>query len=424
MIRSNIPKPDRKQSFVTRLLDYEICPTVDPRLRALSHPLAVLSMAAVAALLCGFFVAPQGYVLCGAISTVIAIGCLWPWLALRGVDCQLRFHGSRAEEDEPTDIEIVIQNRWPWPVWGIAIAGGFERSESVEELEPALAVAQIGGWSRTQLTWPFVPEVRGRYPLVQPQLMSGFPFGIWQAKKPVKVLSHLIVWPRRFRLPPMLVPSGKRCWAGHPSENGSGRFGQRSAVRAYRRGDSMRQIHWRKTALHDRLISYDQENHAAAEALISLDTDPALHRGSGSDASMEWAIRIAASVCAALVTQHIRITLVAHAGRYCSQGSGGSPAGLLDWLATLETNRQPAGLDTERARSRCRPGVISIHITTNHSHSISGDSIVVATDLNPGEKQRESRAAGSWMTIARGQDVASQVRSGWQRSPGRRRRAV
>ena len=384
---------------------------------ALRNPLAVLVLAGIASLLCGLFVAPQGYVLCGAISMVIAIGCCWPWIALRGVDCQLTFQSARTEEGKPTVIKMLITNRWPWPVWGLAIEGGLELpsdEESVASAKPAIAVAQVSGWSKSKFEVPFVPMIRGQYPLSPPRLVTEFPFGLWKVGKPVKVFSKLIVWPRRFRLPPLTMPNGQRSWTGQPCEMATGRLGQRTSVREYRLGDSIRQIHWAKTAAHDRLISYDREGHAVLEALVSVDTHPNLHRGAGADASVEWALRIAASVCDALIHQRIRVQVIAHAGRFTTKSLAGTPVALLDWLATLETAKERNIPSAESRRSRSRSGALSIHITTDRSPSISGDSIVL-TDETTSDAPAKPKAR-CWMTVVDSRDIESQVRYGWQRT--------
>ena len=408
---------DRSWSEFWRVLHSRYVQLAAPYFQLLCRPLSVLVLAGLTALLCGLFVAPQGFVLFGVIAIVVAIGCVWPWIGIRGLDCEIQFPAARSEEGKPTDMEISITNRWPWPVWGLTIEGGFNRLDQTD-----VAVARIDGWSRAELRWAFTPQVRGRYPETQPTLGTEFPFGLWRAEKPVKVLSRLTVWPRRFQLPPLLLPCGKQSWNGQPMETASGRFGQRSSVRDYCLGDSMRQIHWAKTALYDKLVSYEQEGNAVTEALISLDTHPSLHRGSGAGGSVEWALRIAASICDTLLKQRISVSVVAHAGHFRSQLKGNSSVALLDWLATLGTENTRRSTDAERARKKSQHESLSIHITTNHSREISGDSIVLVTD---GETiQHSVDSTRGWMSVASSGDIEFQVRLGWQRTPGRRRYAV
>ena len=393
----------------------------------LLQPISVLVLAGLTALLGGLFVAPQGYIICAAISTVIAIGCAWPWIGLRGLDCQLRFIGTRTEEGKPVEIEISITNRWPFPAWGLAIEGGFhllsEEQHSGSE-SPVIAVSRIDGWSRTRHRWQFVPEVRGEYPLANPRLITGFPFGLWKAEKPVKVLSRMIVWPRRFRLPPLLLPGGTQSCAGQPSEGTTGRFGQRTAVREYRPGDSMRQIHWAKTAFYDKLVSWEREGYANTEALVSLDTHPSLHRGTGPNSSIEWAVRIAASICETLLKQQISVNVVSDAGSYRAKMHGNQTIAMLDWLATLGTDKTHGVAKTGKAKARSRSAGLTIHVTTIHSSGISTDSVVLVTGPDGKATRYENSNTRSWMTIAAEGNIESQVRAGWQRGLGSSRHAV
>ena len=178
----------------TLFVEREFCTWATPYLRWFRQPLGVLMLLATAALLCGLFVAPQGFVVLAAILAVISIGCIWPWIGIRGVSCQLKFTANRTEEGKPVEAELVIANRWPWPVWGLAIEGGFaaqDESGNEETNQASIAVARVGGWSRGYFNWTFTPEQRGCFPMTDPKLVTEFPFGLWKAKRGVEVLSKL-----------------------------------------------------------------------------------------------------------------------------------------------------------------------------------------------------------------------------------------
>ena len=44
-----------------------------------------LALTAIAALLCGLFVAPQGFVVFASVAAVIVVGCVWPWFESSGI---------------------------------------------------------------------------------------------------------------------------------------------------------------------------------------------------------------------------------------------------------------------------------------------------------------------------------------------------
>ena len=410
------------QKFSKHLVEREYCVWLAPYLSPLCRPLGVLALTAIAALLCGLFVAPQGFVVFGSVIAVIAVGCIWPWFGTRGLSCQLSFAVTQTEEGKPVEAELVITNRWPWPVWGLAIEGGFDRVGQAEK-QATVAISRVGGWSRGHYRWSFTPTVRGRYPITCPQLVTEFPFGLWKARKRVHVASSVIAWPARFPLPPLPLPSGTPSCVGQPSDCVVGDSGHRTTVREFRHGDSMRQIHWAKTALYDKLISYEREGLAVGDATITLDTHPSLHPESGPDSTLEWSIRIAASVGDALLRQGVGLTLVSHSARFRSIATGNNPSGMLDWLATLDTSVR----STTEGRTTSSPSysltALTAHITTDLSDVIASDSIVLLTEPNRPLTQCTRSATNGWMTVKPNADIATQIRKGWRNGPRRTRYA-
>ena len=417
--------PVRKLLTTLRVLvaERQYCKWATPYLAWLRRPLGVLAMLGVSALLCGLLVAPQGFVVLAAILSVIAVGCVWPWVGIRGVSCQLRFASIRTEEGKPVEAELVISNRWPWPVWGLAVEGGFDSADDPTQ-PPAVAVARIAGWSRGYFHWTFTPKLRGQYPMTAPRLVTEFPFGLWKAQKSIDVRSTLIVWPARFQLPPLELPSGTQSWAGQNSECASGNVGHRTSVREYRVGDSMRQVHWAKTALYDKLVSYEREGQAITEAKIALDTHPSLHQGKGAESSVEWTVRIAASICETLIRQGVDVTIESHSDQFNSRRKGNSTSAVLDWFALLSTDSGTNNVTYKRAASRSCAASLSLHITTDRSPQVSGDSIVIVVD-RPVKSALPTRSKPqSWIELSQEKDIPTQVRRGWQQGLRSRRYAV
>lgn len=398
-----------------RFLNQERCKWAAPFLAWLCQPLGVLFLVGVSAFLCGLFVAPQGFVVLAAVVAVVVIGCIWPWIGIRGISCELSFSECRAEEGKAVETTLAITNRWPWPVWGLAVEGGFTQIGDAEETK--LAVSRIAGWSRGYFHKAFVPTTRGRYPISKPKVVTEFPFGLWKASRPVEVKSSLIVWPERFALPPLALPCGAQSWTGQPSESTSGSIGHRTTVREYRHGDSIRQINWAKTALFDKLVSYEREGLAVSDATISLDTHSSVHRGIGKDSSVEWVIRIAASVCEALVRQGVNVTVISGTSQCQANSSGSSLVMLMDWFAAMEVyGQQDSQHKSYAGHSRWQTG-LSIHITTDLSKNFSQDTIVYQTRLPAEKNSTRSFVRGNWITVSKEKDIPNQIRSVWQNGP-------
>ena len=414
---------DRLRKFWSHISTQEYCRWATPYLAVIRTPLGVLSLAAAAALLCGLFVTPQGFAVFAAVLAVVGIGCVWPWIGIRGVSCQLQFTAPRTEEGKAVELELLITNRWPWPVWGLAVEGGFSLPEATED-KAHIAVSRVGGWSRGHYQQTFIPELRGSYPLDKPQLVTEFPFGLWKARRPIKVASSLLVWPERFALPSIALTCGTKSWHGQPSDCTTGSMGHRTTVREFQHGDSMRQIHWAKTALYDKLVSYEREGLTISDAVLSLDSHPSLHKGSGPQSSLEWTIRIAASICEALLYHGVNLTVLTHAGHFRALSRGNDLTRLLDWFAVLDAS------DDSTPKSSVRPGStrltnsLKVHITTDLSRSFSGDSIVYLTNPEGPGSANGNHVPGSWIMVRNGADVPSQIRNGWRNGPRSVRHAV
>lgn len=414
---------DRFQKFWEHLSTREYCQWATPYLSRLRTPLGVLSLAAAASLLCGLFVTPQGFAVFAAILAVVGIGCAWPWIGIRGVSCQLQFTSPRTEEGKPVELQLAITNRWPWPVWGLAVEGGFSPQEAEEE-EAQIAVSRVGGWSRGHYQQTFTPTLRGRYPIGKPQLVTEFPFGLWKARRPIEVTSSLLVWPERFTLPPIAMSCGTQSWVGQPTDCTTGTIGHRTTVREFQRGDSMRQIHWAKTALYDKLVSYEREGLAISDAVVSLDSHPSLHKGSGPQSSIECTIRIAASICEALLHQGVSLTVYTHAGQFRALSRGSDLTSLLDWFALFDARDGKVSHAKARPRSNRFTNSLVVHITTDLSTSFSGDSIVYLTNPERCSSANGNHTPGSWIQVRDSADIPSQIRNGWRNGPRSVRHAI
>jgi uncharacterized protein (DUF58 family) len=280
------------------LASYDVFPAFSAQVRRLFYnPFGVLSLAAVAALLCGLFLHTQGFYLLGGVLTVLLLGVTWPRLTLRALSGRLTFEQVRVTEGERAEVCLTLRNALPWSAWGLAVRGGFaDPAAESDANRPAASIASAPGWRSARCRWTFVPARRGVYPLTAPRLTSGFPFGLWENRKALAVEAPLLVWPRTFPVGPVPLTSGNQQVEGNVSRHKVGSNGDVLGVRPYRRGDSPRRIHWGQSARHDRLIVCELQANARPVVQLVLDTDPCVHAGTGPDGSREWAVRIAASL--------------------------------------------------------------------------------------------------------------------------------
>jgi uncharacterized protein (DUF58 family) len=293
------------------LLTRDYFPVVNPWIRRVGTPLGSLGLATIASALCGLVLHPQGFVVCFVLLVVIGLGVAWPVLTVRGLVGTLNFDRERVREGATVNVRLSLRNRMPWDAWGLMVEGGFSReAERRDGEDPAASVAFARGWRTTEVSWEFVFKCRGVYPLRSPRIASGFPFGLREASRPLVVDAPLVVWPRTFPVGPVPETSGGRSSEGFAPRDTPGTTGDVLGVRPYRRGDSLRRIHWPQTARHDQLVVCEMQSRAVPWVQLILDTHDDAHQGEGPTGSREWAIRVAASLLERWTEQGARIEAV------------------------------------------------------------------------------------------------------------------
>jgi len=198
------------QTTLARLnarLSFDFCPSYNPYVYWLKNPFWLLLLAAAGAALCGAFVNTLAFLLCGILLLLLGIGVLMPLAAVRGIDCSIVFDVQRTRVGSPAVVRLNVRNRWPIPVWGLSLIRGFAH-DATQDGDEGVALARVPGWSTIEYSWPFTPGRRGRYPLTTAEVETGFPFGLFYARRVAQVDGHLIVCPKRhdcrgFRISPM-----------------------------------------------------------------------------------------------------------------------------------------------------------------------------------------------------------------------------
>jgi uncharacterized protein (DUF58 family) len=189
-----------------------------------------------------------------------------------------------------------------------------------------------------ELEYPITAMVRGVHLIGPLTARVGDPLGLAEYERELAGRTTLTVLPRV--TPLSGLPDGFGRGEGDAGSTGLRRgLGEHDAmVREYQPGDPLRQVHWRSTARHDDLMVRLEERPWHGGVTVMLDRRAAAHRGAGAEASLEWAIEVAASVCQHLITAGRRVTLVAENGVLLSTGR--DPEELLDTLATLRPSAQ------------------------------------------------------------------------------------
>lgn len=420
---SNYSITFRLKSWFRELTQYDFAPKFSAKVRSfVYHPLGVLAITALVSFFCGLFIHSQGFVLCGGLVAVVALGVIWPRLSLRGLDGSISFDRLRAHEGDFVEVILSLRNRLPWHAWGLAVRGGHGGNAS----EVVAGIAVSPRLKTALCRWTFKPACRGVFPVTDLRLTTGFPFGLWDDSKAIAVKTPLIVWPLMYPVGPIPMASGEHQVEGNVSRSRVGANGDVLGVRPYRRGDSPRRIHWPQSARHDRLIVCELQSNTRPVIQIILDVDPRSHAGKGSDSSLEWAIRIVASFAKGWIEDGAQIGL-AYGGKDIPPASGLAQLHkILDALARLTEDCQNPLVDV-LASPRCRffRDGIQVIVTTDRAHSTKncgvsevGDQrwVVLKADAfseSPDDDRFHNSQIDPWLLIDSPKSVPVLLKGGW-----------
>lgn len=147
---------------------------------------------------------------------------------------------------------------------------------------------------------------RGIYPLDTITLSTGFPFGLFQKERDIRIPGEIIVWPRTDRaVRDPASGAGRVPTTGARARGASGARGEYRSLRAYRIGDNSRDIHWKSSARLREPVIREYERDGSETSWICLDL-----RASPGEAA-EVAVEVAASLAARSVRQSRPFALVA-----------------------------------------------------------------------------------------------------------------
>jgi uncharacterized protein (DUF58 family) len=164
--------------------------------------------------------------------------------------------------------------------------------------------------------------------------------GLFRSFAAVRVPQTTLILPRRYLLPPVALPGAMQYQEGGVALTSNvGRSEEFVSLRDYRRGDPMRQIHWRSWAKAGKPIVKECEDEFFVRHALILDTFSPQPHGE----VFEEAVSVAASFACTVVTQESLLDLLfVGAEAYCfTAGRGLAHADqMLEILASVQPCRQ------------------------------------------------------------------------------------
>lgn len=298
-------------------------------------PGGVLVGVLVASVLCAVMTYPQAWVVATAAGVLLVLGLGLPGVVVRGVSGSVEFSAGRCRRGDVVGVRLEVVNRWPTPVSGVEVVG-------VPGMEGG-ALLSLPARGRRVVATEFAPTLRGEYPGGGGvELASGFPLGLRRVGKAVEVKGTLLVWPGEVGVDVPELDASARVGEALLAGRRPGTTGDLTGLRPYRRGDAVREIHWRQTARHGRLIVRERQSPATPRVSLVLDTDSMSYDGVSH---RERAIDTAASLLLKFARAGLTADLVAGVTTVSGGGPGGCGAaelgvrgalvGAMDHLARL-----------------------------------------------------------------------------------------
>ena len=159
---------------------------------------------------------------------------------------------------EPATLEVVLDNP------------GRERHGVglglYEARRHGMAFCDLPAQGSASVRLRFQPMQRGRHALPTLLVETHFPLGLFRAWTVWRPAAQALVYPAP-EVPAPPLPPGQPSGAGEqPARSGAG--GEFEGVRAYRRGDPLRQVVWKKVARSGEMVSRDSSASASQTLLL------------------------------------------------------------------------------------------------------------------------------------------------------------
>jgi uncharacterized protein (DUF58 family) len=229
---------------------------------------------------------------------------------------------------------------------------------------PGFTVHRLSGRGGARLTYPLRPLVRGVHAIGPLHAAATDPLALAEFERTIAGPDQLTVLPRVFALNglPAALGAGEGTSGAALAHQGQG--SSDVLVRPYRQGDELRRVHWRSTARHDELMVRLEERPWRAGTTVLLDRRDAAHRGRGADSSLEFAVSMAASVCAHLIGRGEPVRLVTEDGTPLPGPDATGIDAVLDALAAVRPSARadltgpdlPSGTDLIAVLGALSPG--------------------------------------------------------------------
>ena len=228
------------------------------------------------------------------------------WYSLRGLDFHREIPSS-AWEGEEGNIIYAVKNISPVSRFFLSIHEALPSWIGHPEESPLFnAVAQ----ETARVVHPVRFRKRGVYQAKSFDITAMDPLGVFAFTKRIPCPAELVVYPMPKPLRAQALSGSERYgWQDFSSVLLKGTSVDPDGVRMYVPGDPLRRIHWRQTARTGKLSVIEFEEAQSIHLVILLDLQHGTEVGKGTETTLEYGVRLAASSAQQAIQQGAQVSL-------------------------------------------------------------------------------------------------------------------
>jgi uncharacterized protein (DUF58 family) len=251
---------------------------------------------------CATLLQTQAWAGAAAVGAAGVLGVVGPSLVIRCISCRIMTSGTVRRVAGET-VTVTLSYR--------TLLGRFTPPVQMQINDAAVGnIVRVIHFKarRGEMNIDISQLPRGVYEITSISLATHWPLNLRVCQRRVACDVRLIVWPRPVqlvRLPILKTKQGSSLRAYIPAVR-IGDDGDPMSVRPYRRGDTLRQIHWAQSARHDRLIVRERQANNPQTATVFIHT--ARDKYSHSDA-FEQTLGMAAAMIHHWIQQAVAVQL-------------------------------------------------------------------------------------------------------------------
>jgi uncharacterized protein (DUF58 family) len=344
------------------------------------------------------------YYMAAILLTLPGISYLLGWFALRGLEFRRELPPMAWQGEEG---EFVYQARNTTHVSRYFLSVQEKLPGWITTVEEEPPLFNVAANDSTRVATAVRYARRGVYQVESFDASAMDPLGVFAFTKHVACDGELVVYPMPEPMRSVgLSGAGRYGWQEMTTALMRGYGVDPDGVREYAPGDPLRRIHWRQTARTGKLNVIEFEEPESISIAIILDLQRGTDVGEEADSTLEYAVRLAASVAYQAVQQGASVQLIAPTGWSQSETtesilraaalSGRGQTHLftiLDALARVEAQAAETISElTESALQSIAPGTTALVVTSRPAvglpdalcqHTLTGaNAVVVYIDPN------------------------------------------